>query len=114
MRKDDCIFCKIANGEIPSTTLYENEDFRVIFDVAPASKGHALVLPKNHFDNVYDKNKPILPQIEAFRDKYDVEFNQGWKVELAKSAKLMLKNKKKSDINDVIEAWGELFEKLNN
>ena len=40
--RDDCIFCKIANGEIPSATLYEDEDFRVILDLGPASKGHAL------------------------------------------------------------------------
>lgn len=49
----DCIFCKIANGEIPSATLYEDEDFRVILDVNPASKGHALILPKKHADNLY-------------------------------------------------------------
>ncbi len=44
-----CIFCKIADGEIPSTTLYEDEDFRVILDLGPAAKGHALVIPKKHF-----------------------------------------------------------------
>lgn len=49
----DCIFCKIANGEISSATLYEDEDFRVILDLNPASKGHALILPKNHADNLY-------------------------------------------------------------
>lgn len=41
MRDDNCIFCKIANGEIPSATLYEDEEFRVILDLGPASKGHA-------------------------------------------------------------------------
>ena len=40
MRDDNCIFCKIANGEIPSATLYEDEEFRVILDLGPASKGH--------------------------------------------------------------------------
>ncbi len=50
----DCLFCKIANGEIPSATLYEDEEFRVILDVGPASKGHALILPKTHADNLYD------------------------------------------------------------
>ena len=50
----DCIFCKIANGEIPSATLYEDEDFRVILDLGPASKGHALILPKAHAANIYD------------------------------------------------------------
>ena len=43
---ENCIFCKIANGEIPAATLYEDEDFRVILDLGPASKGHALILPK--------------------------------------------------------------------
>lgn len=41
-------FCKIANGEIPSKTLYEDEKFRVILDLGPATKGHALILPKDH------------------------------------------------------------------
>ena len=50
----ECIFCKIANGEIPSTTLYEDNDFRVILDVNPASKGHTLILPKKHAENLYD------------------------------------------------------------
>ncbi len=45
----DCIFCKIANGEIPSATLYEDADFRVILDLGPATKGHALILPKAHY-----------------------------------------------------------------
>ena len=50
----DCIFYKIANGEIPSATLYEDEDFRVILDLGPASKGHALILPKAHAANIYE------------------------------------------------------------
>ena len=54
MRDDNCIFCKIANGEIPSATLYEDEDFRVILDLGPASKGHALILPKAHAANIYE------------------------------------------------------------
>lgn len=54
MRKDDCIFCKIAAGDIPSNTVYEDERFRVILDLNPASKGHALILPKNHADDLFD------------------------------------------------------------
>ena len=54
MKEEGCIFCKIANGEIPSTTLYEDNDFRVILDVNPASKGHTLILPKKHAENLYD------------------------------------------------------------
>lgn len=54
MKKDDCIFCKIAGGEIPSRTLYEDNLFRVILDLAPATRGHALILPKEHADNLYE------------------------------------------------------------
>lgn len=54
MKDDTCIFCKIANGEIPSKTLFEDEKFRVILDLAPAAKGHALILPKEHFANIYE------------------------------------------------------------
>ena len=54
MRDENRIYCKIAAGEIPSATLYEDDDFRVILDLGPASKGHALILPKNHYRNLYD------------------------------------------------------------
>ncbi len=50
----DCIFCKIAGGEIPSATIYEDEEFRVILDVGPAAKGHALILPKKHYADLID------------------------------------------------------------
>ena len=54
MMDHNCIFCKIANGEIPAKTLYEDEEFRVILDLAPATKGHALILPKSHYKNLYE------------------------------------------------------------
>ena len=50
----DCIFCKIANGEIPSATIYEDGDFRVILDLGPARRGHALILPKKHYNDLFD------------------------------------------------------------
>ena len=62
MKKDDCIFCKIAAGEIPSKTIYEDEAFRVILDLGQATRGHALILPKNHADNLYE-----LPEEDASR-----------------------------------------------
>lgn len=55
--KDDCLFCKIANGEIPSTTIFENDAFRVFFDIAPASKGHALIVPKQHYTDIFDMDE---------------------------------------------------------
>ena len=50
----NCIFCKIANGDIPSSTIYEDDFFRVILDLSPATKGHALILPKQHMANVFE------------------------------------------------------------
>ena len=60
MKDKDCIFCKIAAGEIPSATLYEDDDFRVILDLGPASKGHAPILPKGHYRNLYDIDEETL------------------------------------------------------
>ena len=54
MREESCIFCKIAAGEIPSKTLYEDEEFRVILDLGPATKGHALILPKDHYRDLFE------------------------------------------------------------
>lgn len=63
MNQDNCIFCKIAKGEIPSATLYEDKDFRVILDVMPASKGHALILPKNHASNLYELEDSVAAKM---------------------------------------------------
>lgn len=49
---DDCIFCKIAAGVIPSATVYEDEEFRAFLDLGPASKGHTLIVPKKHAKDV--------------------------------------------------------------
>lgn len=53
MKKDDCIFCKLANGDIPTNSIYEDEVVKVIFDASPAAPGHILILPKNHYDDIY-------------------------------------------------------------
>lgn len=60
---ENCIFCKIANGVIPSVTLYEDEDFRVIFDISPASRGHVLILPKQHAKNVCDLPEELAQKV---------------------------------------------------
>lgn len=54
MKKEDCIFCKIANGEIPSATIFEDRDFRVMLDIGPATRGHVLILTKEHYDNIFE------------------------------------------------------------
>ena len=69
MKDENCIFCKIANGEIPSATLYEDEDFRVILDANPASKGHALILPKEHYRNLYDLDDELAAKVLVLAKK---------------------------------------------
>ena len=59
----DCIFCKIANGEIPSYTIYEDADFRVILDLGPATKGHALLLPKKHYANLFELDDEVAEKV---------------------------------------------------
>ncbi len=51
---NDCIFCKIIAGAIPSKTVYEDEDYKAILDVSPASQGHVIILPKNHAANIFE------------------------------------------------------------
>ncbi len=60
------IFCKILNGEIPSNKIYEDDKVIVILDINPRSNGHALVIPKKHYDDIYDIDSDI--------------FNHMWKV----------------------------------
>ncbi|AMJ42265.1 Protein hit [bioreactor metagenome] len=55
----DCIFCKILNGDIPSATIYEDEEFKAILDRFPANEGHVLILPKEHSANIFE----IDPQL---------------------------------------------------
>ena len=56
----DCIFCKLANGVFPTNFIYEDEDFKVILDANPATKGHSLILPKKHFKNLLDADEEVL------------------------------------------------------
>ena len=62
MKMDDCIFCKLANGEFPTNSIYEDDKFNVILDLAPATKGHALILPKEHYANLYEIPEDLLAE----------------------------------------------------
>jgi histidine triad (HIT) family protein len=50
----DCIFCKIVSGEIPATILYEDTDSVAFLDTSPVNKGHTLVIPRHHYENLFD------------------------------------------------------------
>ena len=54
MKDENCIFCKLANGDIPTATVYEDEYLRAIMDAAPANKGHIIILPKSHAADIYE------------------------------------------------------------
>ena len=77
MRQDDCIFCKIANGEIPATEICENEGFRVILDLGPASKGHALVLPKEHYRDITELPEKAAGEAFSLAGKVGKAMKQG-------------------------------------
>ena len=53
MKKDDCIFCKLAAGDIPTNTIYEDDSFRAILDNGPATRGHTLIIPKDHSEDLF-------------------------------------------------------------
>ena len=76
MVKDDCIFCKLANGVIPTASLYEDDDFRVILDISPASKGHALIIPKEHFRNLYDLDDELASKVLVLARKMTVRLKE--------------------------------------
>ena len=64
MLDDNCLFCKIIKGEIPSYTVYETDNVKVFMDINPMAKGHLLVIPKEHYTNLFDMNKDALSKID--------------------------------------------------
>lgn len=72
VKASDCIFCKIADGEIPSKTIYEDEWFRVVLDVSPASKGHALILPKDHYKDLTELPMELAQKVIPLAQKIGV------------------------------------------
>lgn len=60
---DNCIFCKIVAGDIPSSVLYEDEDFKVIMDISPASYGHAIIVTKRHFANLFELEDDVAKKV---------------------------------------------------
>ncbi|MBS5794194.1 MAG: HIT family protein [Clostridiales bacterium] len=57
-----CIFCKILNGDIPSNKVFENDNFIAILDAFPANEGHTLVIPKKHFENIFEIDEEVLKE----------------------------------------------------
>ena len=91
MKQDNCIFCKIIAGEIPSYTLYEDERFKVILDVGPATRGHALILPKDHYANLYELPEETAAEV----------------IKLAKKMMAQMTDKLKCDGFNIVQNNGE-------
>lgn len=67
---NDCLFCKIIRGEIPSYTVYEDDIVKAFLDVNPNSDGHILVIPKKHYENLFDTpNDDIIYMIDTIKTK---------------------------------------------
>lgn len=60
---EDCIFCKIAGGKIPSAKVYEDEKFFAFLDINPVAPGHTLLIPKKHVDNLFDIEEPLYSEM---------------------------------------------------
>ncbi len=60
---NNCIFCKIVNKDIPSVTVYEDDIIIAFLDISQATKGHTLIIPKNHYENVFDIDKAVISHI---------------------------------------------------
>jgi histidine triad (HIT) family protein len=67
---NDCIFCKIIKGEIPSKIIYEDDIIQIIMNINPNTNGHLLVIPKEHMENIFDTtNEVITHSINIIREK---------------------------------------------
>lgn len=66
----DCLFCKIINNEIPSSTIYEDDLIKVFLDINPTTNGHMLIIPKKHHVNVMDIDENVVSHaLKVIREK---------------------------------------------
>lgn len=76
MKKDDCIFCKLANGDIPTRMIYEDDNFAVFMDMSPAAKGHSLVVPKEHYANIYEMPAELVGEAMKVAQKMAIKLTE--------------------------------------
>lgn len=78
---EDCIFCKIVRGEIPSYKVKETENLFVMHDINPFSKGHLLVLPKKHYENIFDIPEELLREMVSITKEMSLKIKKELKPE---------------------------------
>lgn len=81
MKSENCIFCKIAAGELPSKTIYEDGEFRVILDLGPVTKGHALILPKSHAANLFELPEDVASKVMVLAKKLGIQMKENLKAD---------------------------------
>lgn len=124
---DNCIFCKIANKEIPSNFLYEDDDVFAIMDINPICDGHVLVIPKMHFedittlsDEVFIKMRKVAISIgktmmEITGEKgYTLSINYGDKQEVKHLHMHVMPNYKKAAEKDYKDIYNEYIKRTSN
>ena len=88
MQKDDCIFCKIAKGDIPTKKVYEDDDVLVFDDLEPLMPVHTLIIPKDHYSDLSDNVPPetlgkvfskvgMVAEMKGLENGYRVLVNTG-------------------------------------
>ena len=65
MKTEKCLFCKIAKGEIPCEKIWENGEILAFLDISPTTDGHTLIIPKKHYENIFDIPEEILKECFA-------------------------------------------------
>ena len=95
---DNCIFCKIVKGEIPSFKIFENDRVFSFFDINPLTKGHVLVIPREHYENIFDIPENDLKEI----------------ISIAKKLSERIKEKLNADGVNLMNASGEAAEQNVN
>lgn len=73
---NDCIFCKIAKGEIKSWKVYEDENVFAFLDIHPVNEYHTLVIPKKHYENIFDTPEEELKNVISVIKKLAVLYNE--------------------------------------
>ncbi len=73
---DNCIFCKIISGDIPSATIYENDEFKVILDRFPSNIGHVLILTKKHYANIFEIDEDVAGRLFKLAVKVAKHMNE--------------------------------------
>jgi histidine triad (HIT) family protein len=76
---NDCVFCKIIDGEIPACKIYETEEWLAFLDAEPASKGHTLVVPKKHVEDIHEAEDmsfmwgALVKTADAVKEAFDAK-----------------------------------------